>query len=57
MSKDPNDCLHMMLERTKEVKIVELHGHGILTAIFKCGTCGTFFYSLVQPTEHKSSES
>lgn len=52
--KETPDCLHMMLERIKgEPEIVDLNGHGVLQAEFKCGDCGTIFFKIAPSHEKK----
>lgn len=48
-SKNPVDCLHMMLERVKQENVhpvLDLNGHGQLVPHFKCGDCGQVFYAI-----------
>lgn len=53
---DGKHCQHMLLERVKETKVVEMNGHGVLTANFRCSDCHTYFYSIGPSPEHKLAE-
>lgn len=56
MTSAAETCHHMLLERVKETKVVEMNGHGVLTANFRCSDCHTYFYSIGPSPEHKQAE-
>lgn len=56
MTSEAETCHHMMLERVKETKVVEMNGHGVLTANFRCSTCHMYFYSIGPSPKPKHTE-